>query len=57
MYHIYTDTRLISTHEQEGKYLQNSEVLESSKVTLGDTCEVIPIQLPAKKDKQTCINI
>lgn len=37
-------------------YLQNSDVLESSEVTLGDACEVIPIQLPAKTDMQTRMN-
>lgn len=47
---------LIVTHKHEGKYLQNSEVLESSKVTLGDACEIIPIQLPAKTDTQTYMN-
>lgn len=39
-----------------GKYLQNSDVLESGEVTLGDACEVIPIQLPAKTDTQTYMN-
>lgn len=47
---------LLITHKHEGKYLQNSEVLQSSKVTLGDACEIISIQLPAKTDTQTYMN-
>lgn len=31
-----------------GEYLQDADVLESGEVALGDACEVIPIQLPAK---------
>ena len=50
MHHRYT-------YKHEGKYLQNSDVLESSEVTLGDACEVIPIQLPEKTDMQTYMNI
>ena len=46
----------IITHEHEGNYLQNSDVLEPGKVTLGDACEVISIQLSAKTDTQTCMN-
>lgn len=38
------------------KYLQNSDVLEAGEVGLGDACEVIPIQLPAKTDTQTPLN-
>lgn len=53
---LYTYIRLTVTHEHEAQYLQNSEVLQSSKVTLGDTCEIIPIQLPAKTDTQTYMN-
>lgn len=56
MHHRYTYKHLIIIHEHEGKYLQNSNVLESSEVTLGDACEVIPIQLPAKTDTQTYMN-
>lgn len=56
MHHSYTYRHLIITHEREGKYLQNSDVLESSKVTLGDAGEVISIQLPAKTDTQTFMN-
>lgn len=39
----------LSGCESEGWYSQNSDVLKSSKVTLGDACEVIPIQLPVEK--------
>lgn len=38
------------------KYLQDSDVLEAGEVGLGDACEVIPIQLPAKTDTQTPVN-
>lgn len=51
--------RLIIRHERTTwgrKYLQNSDVLEASEVGLGDACEVIPIQLPAKTDTQTPLN-
>lgn len=51
-----TDGRSTVTQEHGGKYLQDSDVLESGEVALGDACEVIPIQLPAKKDMQTFIN-
>lgn len=47
---------IITTREHEGEYLQNSDVLESGEVTLGDACEVIPIQLPVKTDMQTHMN-
>lgn len=50
-----THTNISSSHMNTG-YLQNSDVLESGEVTLGDACEVIPIQLPAKTDTQTRVN-
>lgn len=51
--------RLIISRERTargGKYLQNSDVLQAGEVGLGDACEVIPIQLPAKTDTQTPLN-
>lgn len=55
--------RLIIRHERMAsaavgrrKYLQDSDVLEAGEVSLGDACEVIPIQLPAKTDTQTPVN-
>lgn len=51
---LYGHTNI--TQEHGGKYLQDADVLESGEVALGDACEVIPIQLPAKTDTQTCIN-
>lgn len=44
------------TQKHGGNYLQDTDVLESGEVALGDACEVISIQLPAKKDTQTWIN-
>lgn len=48
----YTYKHLPITRESERRHLQHSDVLESSEVTLGDACEVIPVQLPAKTDMQ-----
>lgn len=54
------NTHHITSHSQaykyEGNYLQNTEVLESGEVALGDACEIIPIQLPAMTDMQTQMN-
>lgn len=50
MHHRYTYKHLMITDECKNKNLQNSEVLKSSKVALGDTCDVISIQLPVKTD-------